>query len=139
MPLFVFRSDKIALPRFISRLLSSVRYALLFLPLCSDHTKQLTIMAAAGTVPFSAARILQSPRCLASIGTPFTMKRPLSKMGWQHLQRTVSVSARKLMIRAARTESKGVSLGFRAPQFQVSSPLSASDMLNSLEVLTTYL
>ncbi|KAF5200274.1 Thioredoxin superfamily protein [Thalictrum thalictroides] len=40
------------------------------------------------------------------------------------LQLTKAKPARKLIIRAARTESKGVSLGFRAPDFQLSEPLT---------------
>ncbi|KAK0576510.1 hypothetical protein LWI29_018657 [Acer saccharum] len=48
-----------------------------------------------------------------------------SKMGFYHLQQTTVAPLRKrLIIRAARTESQGVSLGFRAPNFELPEPLT---------------
>ncbi|KAK3229813.1 hypothetical protein Dsin_001694 [Dipteronia sinensis] len=48
-----------------------------------------------------------------------------SKMGFYHLQqRTVAPLRKRLIIRAARTESQGVSLGFRAPNFELPEPLT---------------
>ncbi|KAK2985460.1 hypothetical protein RJ640_030987 [Escallonia rubra] len=48
-----------------------------------------------------------------------------SKLGHYALQRTrVAPISRKLVVRAARTESKGVSLGFRAPHFELLEPLT---------------
>ncbi|PIN03647.1 hypothetical protein CDL12_23826 [Handroanthus impetiginosus] len=55
---------------------------------------------------------LSSPKCYLS-------------MGWNPLQRRIRVlRSRKLVIRAARTDSKGVSLGFRAPYFELPEPLT---------------
>ncbi|XP_031395140.1 uncharacterized protein LOC116206409 isoform X2 [Punica granatum] len=76
-------------------------------------------MAAAATVPFSASRFLHRPSSLAELRARFASTCALSKVGPQLLLRRGSVPARELVIRAARTESKGVSSGFRAPQFQV--------------------
>ncbi|KAL3840083.1 hypothetical protein ACJIZ3_024674 [Penstemon smallii] len=39
-------------------------------------------------------------------------------------RRTTVLPSRKLVIRAARTESKGASLGFRAPNFELPEPLT---------------
>ncbi|KAL0314425.1 UNVERIFIED_CONTAM: hypothetical protein Sangu_2286900 [Sesamum angustifolium] len=48
-----------------------------------------------------------------------------SSMSWNSLQcRTTVLPSRKLVIRAARTESKGVNLGFRAPDFELPEPLT---------------
>ncbi|KAL0360339.1 UNVERIFIED_CONTAM: hypothetical protein Sradi_3718400 [Sesamum radiatum] len=48
-----------------------------------------------------------------------------SSMSWNSLQcRTTVLPSRKLVIRAARTESKGVTLGFRAPDFELPEPLT---------------
>ncbi|KAK4860284.1 hypothetical protein QYF36_020622 [Acer negundo] len=48
-----------------------------------------------------------------------------SKMGFYHLQqRTIAPLRKRLIIRAARTESHGVSLGFRAPNFELPEPLT---------------
>ncbi|KAL9396019.1 hypothetical protein Peur_010272 [Populus x canadensis] len=51
-----------------------------------------------------------------------------SKMGLNPLQRECAINKtvpnRKLQVRAARTESQGVSLGFRAPSFELPEPLT---------------
>ncbi|KAG6784067.1 hypothetical protein POTOM_009750 [Populus tomentosa] len=51
-----------------------------------------------------------------------------SKMGLNPLQRECAIKktvhTRKLQVRAARTESQGVSLGFRAPSFELPEPLT---------------
>ncbi|KAL3504374.1 hypothetical protein ACH5RR_034215 [Cinchona calisaya] len=46
------------------------------------------------------------------------------KMGFDSFQKKCSFPARKMVIRAARTDSKGVSLGFRAPHFELPEPLT---------------
>ncbi|CAN1175905.1 hypothetical protein LINPERHAP2_LOCUS32204 [Linum perenne] len=51
---------------------------------------------------------------------PSTWKHP--KIGSFRSQRLKST--RKLVVRASRTESKGVSLGFKAPDFQLPEPLT---------------
>ncbi|XP_062159444.1 uncharacterized protein LOC133866813 [Alnus glutinosa] len=80
-------------------------------------------MALAVTVSFSVgARLLHLPRTLAPLTTPFRPTWFFSKMGSNHLQLGTSVPARKLVVRAARTESEGVSLGFRAPHFELPEP-----------------
>ncbi|KAJ4700913.1 Thioredoxin superfamily protein [Melia azedarach] len=88
-------------------------------------------MVTRATVACSAgARALGVPRALAA-----TRRIPLSfvsttrsfwKMGFNPLQlRSTAPHERKsLIIRAARTESKGVSLGFRAPHFELPEPLT---------------
>ncbi|CAK9145742.1 unnamed protein product [Ilex paraguariensis] len=55
-----------------------------------------------------------SLRCYSSILGYFPLQ----------LQRRSTVPARKFVIRAARTESKRVSLGFRAPHFELQEPLT---------------
>uniref|UniRef100_A0A6N2MJ85 Uncharacterized protein n=1 Tax=Salix viminalis TaxID=40686 RepID=A0A6N2MJ85_SALVM len=51
-----------------------------------------------------------------------------SKTGLNPLQRECAIKkivpTRKLQVRAARTESQGVSLGFRAPSFELPEPLT---------------
>ncbi|KAK9270368.1 hypothetical protein L1049_025947 [Liquidambar formosana] len=81
-------------------------------------------MAAAGTVSSAGARLLALPRTLATIRTSFVSPCPASKMGFSPLQLRNTVPARKLVVRAARTESKGASLGSRAPDFQLPEPLT---------------
>ncbi|KAK2658883.1 hypothetical protein Ddye_005416 [Dipteronia dyeriana] len=55
----------------------------------------------------------------------FSSKWSSSKMGFYHLQqRTVAPLRKRLTIRAARTESQGVSLGFRASNFELPEPLT---------------
>ncbi|XP_059454103.1 uncharacterized protein LOC132184475 isoform X2 [Corylus avellana] len=82
-----------------------------------------TTMALAVTVSFSVgARLLHIPRKLAPLTTPFRQTWSFSKMGSNNLQLGTSVPARKLVVRAARTESEGVSLGFRAPHFELPEP-----------------
>nr|XP_009800232.1 PREDICTED: uncharacterized protein LOC104246167 isoform X2 [Nicotiana sylvestris] len=74
------------------------------------------------TVTSTGARLLSLRRMLSTTAT--TASSSLSslcylKQGYYPLQRRRILPARKLVIRAARTESKGVSLGFRAPNFEV--------------------
>lgn len=89
-------------------------------------------MAAPVTLCSSGARLLNHPRTLAtsrscssvssSSSSSFSWRS--SKLGFYPVRHMKNVPApRNLVIRAARTESKGVSLGFRPPQFQVFSPL----------------
>ncbi|GMY29396.1 Peroxiredoxin Q, chloroplastic [Fagus crenata] len=54
-----------------------------------------------------------------------------TKMGFNYsnpvqIGRSVEAQARKLVIRAARSHSQGVSLGFRAPSFQLPEPLTGN-------------
>ena len=80
---------------------------------------------AAGTVASSGAYYLQLPRTLTTIRASFISLRSSSKVGFRPLRLRTAAPARKLQVRAARTESEGVSLGFRAPHFEVlSSSLS---------------
>ncbi|GLT61880.1 hypothetical protein SLA2020_345540 [Shorea laevis] len=83
-------------------------------------------MAVAGavTVTFSGGRLLPLPRGLASIKSSFLSTLSSSNTGFYPLRPIISAPARKLVVRAARTESKGVSLGFRAPNFELPEPLT---------------
>lgn len=74
-------------------------------------------MAAIVTVaiPSTGARLRTIPRTLASV----------TKLGSYSMQRSKHVlPGRKLVVRAARTEPKGVSLGLRAPSFELPEPLT---------------
>nr|XP_018633398.1 uncharacterized protein LOC104116870 isoform X3 [Nicotiana tomentosiformis] len=79
------------------------------------------------TVTSTGARLLSLPRTLSTAA--ITASSSLSSLcylnqGYYPLQRRRILPARKLAIRAARTESKGVSLGFRAPNFELTEPLT---------------
>uniref|UniRef100_A0A7N0USL2 Thioredoxin domain-containing protein n=1 Tax=Kalanchoe fedtschenkoi TaxID=63787 RepID=A0A7N0USL2_KALFE len=82
-------------------------------------------MAAASTF-LSAATLVNFPRARSALRTgfiaPFSTHRwrPLDHMG---MKKTVG-GARKLIIRAAMMESKGASLGLRAPHFELEEPLT---------------
>lgn len=83
---------------------------------------EMVSMAATSASIYSAHALLvrpPTPRTIARMSYHFIPKWSFSKMGFSPLKLQSTVSARKLVIRAARTESKGVSLGFRAPEFQV--------------------
>ncbi|CAN4121192.1 unnamed protein product [Withania somnifera] len=71
----------------------------------------------------TGARLQSVPRTLAKAARASLSSLPslcYLKKGYHPLQRQlVRPASRKLVVRAARTESKGVSLGFRAPSFQV--------------------
>lgn len=77
--------------------------------------------AASGTLSRWGARLLDLPKGL-TIARSFSAS-PCS-MGFHHLHLGSPALARKLVVRAARTESKGVSLGFRAPHFELPEPLT---------------
>ncbi|KAF8404393.1 hypothetical protein HHK36_009276 [Tetracentron sinense] len=87
-------------------------------------------MATAGIVYPAAilgsagARLLPLQRTLATKRTFSLSPFFSSKLGLSPLQLTKTTPPRKFVIRAARTESKGVSLGFRAPEFQLPEPLT---------------
>ncbi|XP_016569571.1 uncharacterized protein LOC107867717 isoform X4 [Capsicum annuum] len=77
----------------------------------------------------SGARLLSVPRTLAAATKAAPSSLPslcyLKKKGYYTLRRwSILPATRKLVIRAARTESKGVSLGFRAPNFELTEPLT---------------
>ncbi|KAL2538357.1 uncharacterized protein Fot_19748 [Forsythia ovata] len=80
------------------------------------------------TVSSTGARLLSLPRTLASSKgccSFISSSKCYSKLGFSPLQhRSRALPSRKLLIRAARTESKGVSLGFRAPEFELPEPLT---------------
>ncbi|KAL2538398.1 Thioredoxin superfamily protein [Forsythia ovata] len=80
------------------------------------------------TVSSTGARLLSLPRTLASSKgccSFISSSKCYSKLGFNPLQhRSRALPSRKLLIRAARTESKGVSLGFRAPEFELPEPLT---------------
>ncbi|XP_028104110.1 uncharacterized protein LOC114303158 [Camellia sinensis] len=77
-------------------------------------------VSAAGTRLLSLRRTLTISRCSSSMSA-YSLS---SKLGLPPLQLHSPSPARKLAVRAARTESKGVSLGFRAPHFQLPEPLT---------------
>ncbi|KAH7525161.1 hypothetical protein FEM48_Zijuj06G0195600 [Ziziphus jujuba var. spinosa] len=70
------------------------------------------------------ALLVRPPRTIARMGYHFIPKWSFSKLGFNPMKLQSTVPARKLVVRAARTESKGVSLGFRAPEFQLPEPLT---------------
>ncbi|XWS21747.1 hypothetical protein CRYUN_Cryun30bG0080800 [Craigia yunnanensis] len=79
------------------------------------------------TVTTTGARLLSVPRTLAAIKTSsFMTTLSSSKLGFCPVRVRNNEPARKklLVIRAARTESQGVSLGFRAPSIQLPEPLT---------------
>ncbi|XP_049369315.1 uncharacterized protein LOC125834160 isoform X3 [Solanum verrucosum] len=70
----------------------------------------------------TGARLLSVPRTIATAARASPSSLPslcYLKKSYYSPQRRSVLPARKLVIRAARTESKGVSLGFRAPNFEV--------------------
>ncbi|RVW32548.1 hypothetical protein CK203_093751 [Vitis vinifera] len=79
---------------------------------------------AAGTVASTGAYLMQFPRTLAALRNSFIPTRSFSKLGFHPLWLRTTAPVRKLQVRAARTESKGVSLGFRAPHFELQEPLT---------------
>ncbi|KAH7568018.1 hypothetical protein JRO89_XS07G0215200 [Xanthoceras sorbifolium] len=89
-------------------------------------------MTSAVTVVYSVGLrgLLPHSRTLAATRrrTPLSFSSTWSsspKMGFYHLQQRSPAPRRKrLIIRAARTESQGVSLGFRAPHFELPEPLT---------------
>ncbi|XVF37123.1 hypothetical protein REPUB_Repub19eG0118400 [Reevesia pubescens] len=84
-------------------------------------------VAGAVTVTTTGARLLSVPHTLAAIQTSsFVTTLSSSKLGFCPVRIRNKEPARKkvLVIRAARTESQGVSLGFRAPNFQLPEPLT---------------
>ncbi|CAL5384509.1 unnamed protein product [Camellia sinensis] len=96
-------------------------------PLQFQSNNRLSLMAtvavtvsAAGTRLLSLRRTLTISRCSSSMSA-YSLS---SKLGLPPLQLHSPSPARKLAVRAARTESKGVSLGFRAPHFQLPEPLT---------------
>ncbi|XP_065880845.1 uncharacterized protein [Euphorbia lathyris] len=74
------------------------------------------------------ARILPIRPTFAKISTDFVSRWASSKTGLNSLhlgyRKNNTLSARKFFVRAARTESQGVSLGFRAPHFELPEPLT---------------
>ncbi|KAM1042667.1 hypothetical protein TB2_033524 [Malus domestica] len=89
------------------------------------HT-HLSAMAVATTVTVSSlcASPLRSPRTVPNFVFQFAPKFSSFKLGFESLQLRTTLPATKLVVRAARTESKGVSLGFRAPNFEIPEPLT---------------
>ncbi|KAK1300798.1 hypothetical protein QJS10_CPB13g00850 [Acorus calamus] len=92
----------------------------------------------------SAAGALSASAVLCSAGTRLLpLRRTASPYGSfapsfapRQLRRASPAPARRLGIRAARTESKGVSLGFRAPDFELPEPLTGK--MWKLEDLESY-
>ncbi|TYH72600.1 hypothetical protein ES332_D05G265700v1 [Gossypium tomentosum] len=82
---------------------------------------------AAGGATTAGVRLFSVPRTLPAIRTSsFVTTLSFSKLGSFPGRVRSNEPARKklLVIRAARTESQGVSLGFRAPNFQLPEPLT---------------
>ncbi|XP_077213383.1 thioredoxin superfamily protein isoform X2 [Tasmannia lanceolata] len=67
-------------------------------------------------LPLRSTRTIQIPLSILTLS-------PSQLFASSHLQHK-NPTLRKFTIRAARTESKGVSLGFRAPDFQLPEPLT---------------
>ncbi|XP_021771641.1 uncharacterized protein LOC110735765 isoform X2 [Chenopodium quinoa] len=85
----------------------------------------LTIGVAPPSSPrLSMAPVLQPPCMLASTRASFLS--PFVGLGFQIPKFTsiISPKIQRLSIKASRTESTGVSLGFRAPDFQLPEPLT---------------
>ncbi|XP_037493433.1 uncharacterized protein LOC105629143 isoform X7 [Jatropha curcas] len=85
-----------------------------------------TVQSVASTA--GGARSLPFQRTLAITSTKFLSRWVSSKMDFNFLQlgcrKNTTLPARKLLIRAARTESQGVFLGFRPPNFELPEPLT---------------
>ncbi|KAL1533513.1 hypothetical protein AAHA92_33390 [Salvia divinorum] len=86
-------------------------------------------------IPTAAASSVAVCRRLLAIERSFPAMKYLSSStssskcyssgGWNTLRRrTTMLPSRKLVIRASRVESEGVSLGFRAPEFELPEPLT---------------
>lgn len=68
----------------------------------------------------ACARYLPLRRSIATTRPlPLSLSSPTQLTFSPSLQPTKAPPARKFQVRAARTESKGLSLGFRAPDFEV--------------------
>ncbi|KAF7830646.1 AhpC-TSA domain-containing protein [Senna tora] len=81
-------------------------------------------MASALGVSSFGSLLVHLPRQLAVTTTEFLQARCVSKLGFHSLQLKKTSSPRRILVRAARTESKGTTLGFRAPEFQLPEPLT---------------
>ncbi|CAI9115671.1 OLC1v1016645C4 [Oldenlandia corymbosa var. corymbosa] len=87
-------------------------------------------MAGIATVTFSsgfanAPRLLHLRQQFLGASLSFLYKQSFSMMGFNgQLRQKRPNFARKLVIKAARTESKGVELGSRAPHFELPEPLT---------------
>lgn len=80
----------------------------------------LTVTASSIGVNVRLLPLRRSLYATETLRSSLSPSRRCSITGWNPLQRRTSVlPSRKLVIRAARTESKGVTLGFRAPDFEV--------------------
>ncbi|KAF5749104.1 Peroxiredoxin Q chloroplastic [Tripterygium wilfordii] len=86
----------------------------------------MVAVTAVPAAPTVAHLVLSIPRTLAVKSSSFVTpcSNCKSKMGTYPLQKKHTAPASKLVVRAARTESQGVSLGFRAPDFQLPEPLT---------------
>ncbi|XP_021898571.1 uncharacterized protein LOC110815204 isoform X2 [Carica papaya] len=86
----------------------------------------ITVSISMSSVPSTKAApgcLQHSWRALPNFGVSSFL--PSKEMGFYPLQRRTSqYASRRLVVRAARTESKGVSLGFRAPNFELPEPLT---------------
>ncbi|XP_024029406.1 uncharacterized protein LOC21400882 [Morus notabilis] len=82
--------------------------------------------ASAACVYSVGPRFFRPRRTLAATASQFVSSFSFSQLGFNYLLPRTSVPAsRKLfVVRAARTDSKGVSLGFRAPDFELPEPLT---------------
>ncbi|KAJ7965414.1 Thioredoxin superfamily protein [Quillaja saponaria] len=82
-------------------------------------------MATAVSVSSVSGGLVHLPLKFAAVlPTQFVPACLFSKLGFHYLKLHKNLSPRKLVVRAARTESKGLSLGFRAPDFQLPEPLT---------------
>ncbi|XP_022850715.1 uncharacterized protein LOC111372577 [Olea europaea var. sylvestris] len=80
------------------------------------------------TVSSTGARLLCGPATLTLSRASFSFissSKCYSTLGFNPLlRRNRALPSRKLVVRAARTESQGLSLGFRAPDFELPEPLT---------------
>ncbi|XP_040997969.1 uncharacterized protein LOC121243985 isoform X1 [Juglans microcarpa x Juglans regia] len=81
-------------------------------------------MASTVAVSSVGARLVHLPRLLAPFTTRLRPTYSSSKMGFTPMHLGTTLLARKLVVRAARTESKGASLGSKAPHFELPEPLT---------------
>ncbi|KAJ8762978.1 hypothetical protein K2173_023107 [Erythroxylum novogranatense] len=86
------------------------------------------VCATSAVVVSMTIHSLSHPRVLARASSSFLSTWTSSKLGLNPLgpgrAKKKTLLSRKLVVRAARSESQGVSLGFRAPAFELQEPLT---------------
>ncbi|ESQ34665.1 hypothetical protein EUTSA_v10008558mg [Eutrema salsugineum] len=78
-------------------------------------------------VAYGASYLVPSRSAFAISSRRFSSFSPSKRLNLSYLQRRVSApSPRRVVVRAARTESGGVNLGVRAPNFELPEPLTGN-------------